>query len=76
MIESKYNLPSFGSLDHTLFFPQNLPSVIVGHLMDVGQGDLVLDMCAAPGTIIYLFFSNFQNSCIETMLNNTKQLVP
>ena len=54
MTECKYNLPSFGSLDQTLFFPQNLPSVIVGHLMDVGQGDFVLDMCAAPGKKIFI----------------------
>lgn len=54
MTECKYNLPSFGSLDHTLFFPQNLPSVIVGHIMNVEQGDLVLDMCAAPGENYWL----------------------
>ena len=49
MTECKYNLPSFNSLNHAVFFPQNLPSVIVGHLMDIKADDAVLDMCAAPG---------------------------
>jgi len=49
MNECKYNLPSFNNLNLNLFFPQNLPSVLVGHLLDVQENDLVLDMCAAPG---------------------------
>ncbi|XP_066934831.1 tRNA (cytosine(72)-C(5))-methyltransferase NSUN6-like [Clytia hemisphaerica] len=49
MGESKFNLPSFHNLQPDLFFPQNLPSIIVGHLLDIEENDLVLDMCAAPG---------------------------
>ena len=32
-----------------MVFPQNLPSVVVSHVLDPQPGDLVLDMCAAPG---------------------------
>lgn len=31
------------------FFPQNLPSVVVGHVLNPSQDSIVLDMCAAPG---------------------------
>lgn len=34
------------SLDFTL---QNLPSVVVGHVLGPRPGERVLDMCAAPG---------------------------
>nr|XP_026695690.1 putative methyltransferase NSUN6 isoform X2 [Ciona intestinalis] len=30
-------------------FAQNLPSIIVGHVLNPQEGDIVLDMCAAPG---------------------------
>lgn len=37
-----------GVLPHLLFL-QNLPSVVVGHVLDPQPGEIVLDMCAAPG---------------------------
>uniref|UniRef100_UPI00358FD1EA tRNA (cytosine(72)-C(5))-methyltransferase NSUN6 isoform X2 n=1 Tax=Myxine glutinosa TaxID=7769 RepID=UPI00358FD1EA len=30
-------------------FPQNLPSVVVGHVLNPQPGERILDMCAAPG---------------------------
>ncbi len=36
-----------GSCD--LYYPQNLPSSLVSHVLDPTPGDLILDMCAAPG---------------------------
>ena len=32
-----------------LIFPQNLPSVVVGHVLNPQPGECVLDMCASPG---------------------------
>ena len=51
MVEPIYTGPSLQSLsmigEH--LFPQNLPSVVCGHVVDAKPGNLVLDMCAAPG---------------------------
>ena len=30
-------------------YPQNLPSVLVGHFLDPQPGDVIYDMCGAPG---------------------------
>lgn len=30
-------------------FVQNLPSVVCGHVVDPRPGEIILDMCAAPG---------------------------
>ena len=44
-----YSCPSLsGVLPHLLFL-QNLPSVVVGHVLNPQPGEVVLDMCAAPG---------------------------
>lgn len=32
-----------------MLFLQNLPSVVVGHVLNPQPGEVVLDMCAAPG---------------------------
>ena len=38
-----------GVLPDTLFL-QNLPSVVVTHVLAPQCGDCILDMCASPGT--------------------------
>ena len=44
-----YSCPSLsGVLPHLLFL-QNLPSVVVGHVLGPCPGEIILDMCAAPG---------------------------
>ena len=44
-----YSCPSLsGVLPHLLFL-QNLPSVVVGHVLGPCPGESILDMCAAPG---------------------------
>ena len=56
-----YNCPSLsGVLPHLLFL-QNLPSVVVGHVLNPQPGEVVLDMCAAPG--------KFQGSMVALALN-------
>ena len=49
--------PSFSSLDTSIFFPQNLPSVVVGHILNPQSDDLLLDMCASPGYIYLIDLS-------------------
>ena len=44
-----YSCPSLsGVLPHLLYL-QNLPSVVVGHVLGPCPGEIILDMCAAPG---------------------------
>ncbi|XP_065071143.1 tRNA (cytosine(72)-C(5))-methyltransferase NSUN6-like [Rhopilema esculentum] len=49
MNNQRYAHPSFAPLDPLIFFPQNLPSTLVAHNLEPSQGDIILDMCAAPG---------------------------
>ncbi|CAL1597141.1 unnamed protein product [Knipowitschia caucasica] len=49
MTEPLYQSPSFDGVLPSLAFLQNLPSVVVGHVLGPRPGERVLDMCAAPG---------------------------
>ncbi|KAJ8419185.1 hypothetical protein AAFF_G00006840 [Aldrovandia affinis] len=49
MEEPVYLSPSFDNLLPSLVFLQNLPSVVVGHVLGPRPGERILDMCAAPG---------------------------
>ena len=57
MTASLYSLPTFHGLDPTFFFPQNLPSVVVSHVLDPQSGERILDMCAAPGKDLFSLFN-------------------
>ncbi|XP_033964553.1 tRNA (cytosine(72)-C(5))-methyltransferase NSUN6 isoform X1 [Pseudochaenichthys georgianus] len=49
MVEPLYQSPSFDGVLPHLAFLQNLPSVVVGHVLGPLPGERILDMCAAPG---------------------------
>lgn len=49
MTYSKYVAPAFNDEMKLVAFPQNLPSIIVSHVLNPQPGEVVLDMCAAPG---------------------------
>ena len=54
MFETPYGKqPSFSRLDPKYFYPQNFPSVVVGHVLDPEPDDHILDMCAAPGMNLF-----------------------
>ncbi|XP_067049452.1 tRNA (cytosine(72)-C(5))-methyltransferase NSUN6-like isoform X2 [Acropora muricata] len=44
-----YKCPSLRDILPNMLFLQNLPSVVVGHVLNPQPGDIVLDMCASPG---------------------------
>ena len=44
-----YYIPSFDKLNESLFYLQNLPSIICAKVLDPKENELILDMCAAPG---------------------------
>ena len=47
-----FSCPSLsGVLPHLLFL-QNLPSVVVGHVLDPQPSEIILDMCASPGDML------------------------
>ena len=54
MTSPLFRCPSLGGVLPQLLFLQNLPSVVVGHVLDPQPGDVILDMCAAPGKQIIL----------------------
>lgn len=47
--ETFINNPSLNNILQGKVFVQNLPSIVCGHVLDPQPGDMVLDMCAAPG---------------------------
>ena len=49
MTNAKYVAPTFTDEIRQTTFPQNLPSIVVSHVLNPQPGDMVLDMCAAPG---------------------------
>ncbi|XP_069816628.1 tRNA (cytosine(72)-C(5))-methyltransferase NSUN6 isoform X2 [Dendropsophus ebraccatus] len=49
MTEPVYLSPSFDNVLPEYIFLQNLPSAVVGHVLNPQPGERVLDMCAAPG---------------------------
>uniref|UniRef100_UPI00398F701A tRNA (cytosine(72)-C(5))-methyltransferase NSUN6 n=1 Tax=Pristiophorus japonicus TaxID=55135 RepID=UPI00398F701A len=49
MTEPVYISPSFDNLLSSFMFLQNLPSVVVSHVLDPKPGERILDICAAPG---------------------------
>ncbi|NXH22652.1 NOP2 methyltransferase, partial [Bucco capensis] len=49
MTEPVYLSPSFDNVLPRHLFLQNLPSVLVSHVVNPQPGERILDMCAAPG---------------------------
>lgn len=47
--DSFYKCPSIGSLFNDVIFLQNFPSIVCSHVLNPKPGELILDMCAAPG---------------------------
>ncbi|XP_078453941.1 tRNA (cytosine(72)-C(5))-methyltransferase NSUN6 isoform X2 [Lampetra planeri] len=66
MTEPLYFSPSFENLPPSIFFPQNLPCVLAGHVLDVRPGLRVLDMCAAPGG---------KTTHIATLMGDTGEII-
>ncbi|KAI6051590.1 tRNA (cytosine(72)-C(5))-methyltransferase NSUN6 isoform X1 [Marmota monax] len=49
MTEPIYLSPSFDNVLPSYLFLQNLPSVVVTHVLNPQPGEKILDLCAAPG---------------------------
>ncbi|XP_071102120.1 tRNA (cytosine(72)-C(5))-methyltransferase NSUN6-like [Haliotis cracherodii] len=49
MTQPVFQAPSLDRVLPALVFPQNLPSIVCGHVLDPQPGETILDMCAAPG---------------------------
>lgn len=75
MTSSLYSLPSFDELNPDLFFGQNLPSVLVGSNLGPVKGDLILDMCAAPGGKTTHVATLIENDGIVIAIDKSKSKV-
>ncbi|XP_069770767.1 tRNA (cytosine(72)-C(5))-methyltransferase NSUN6 isoform X2 [Narcine bancroftii] len=49
MTEPVYVTPSFDNISNSFLFLQNLPSVVVSHVLGPKAGERILDICAGPG---------------------------
>ncbi|XP_064614064.1 tRNA (cytosine(72)-C(5))-methyltransferase NSUN6-like [Liolophura sinensis] len=49
MTKPLYQAPCLADTLLDRVFAQNLPSIVCGHVLDPKPGELILDMCAAPG---------------------------
>lgn len=49
MTQPLYQAPCLADTLLDRVFAQNLPSIVCGHVVDPKPGELILDMCAAPG---------------------------
>jgi 16S rRNA C967 or C1407 C5-methylase (RsmB/RsmF family) len=49
LLAGNYYIPSLDRLDDSIFFLQNIPSMICAKVLDPRENELILDMCAAPG---------------------------
>ncbi|XP_072029543.1 uncharacterized protein [Amphiura filiformis] len=66
MTEPIFDCPSLNSVLTDRIFLQNLPSIVAGHVVSPQPGDMVLDMCAAPGG---------KTTHLATLMQNTGVLV-
>lgn len=66
MTEQIFNSPSLGNFNLDIFFLQNLPSVLCGHVLRPDKHAKVLDMCAAPGG---------KATHIASLMGNTGQVI-
>ncbi|XP_041366419.1 tRNA (cytosine(72)-C(5))-methyltransferase NSUN6-like [Gigantopelta aegis] len=49
MTQPLYEAPVLTDVLPNLVFAQNLPSIVCSHVLDPQPGEIILDMCAAPG---------------------------
>ena len=55
MDDALYVSPSFsGDQLQDVMFLQNLPSIVVAHVLNPKPHERVFDMCAAPGEYLYI----------------------
>ena len=65
-----FSCPSLsGVLPHLLFL-QNLPSVVVGHVLDPQPSEIILDMCAAPGDMLLQLLAILKKLYIVTTFSS------
>ncbi|KAL5007716.1 hypothetical protein ScPMuIL_016522 [Solemya velum] len=75
MTHPLYEAPCLSDILPELVFPQNLPSAVCVHVLDPQPGELVLDMCAAPGGKTQHIATLMRNEGRIVALDKVKQKV-
>ena len=65
-MHQSFYIPSFEGLDESIFYPQNLPSIICAKVLDPQENELILDICAAPGG---------KTTHIAALVNNNARII-
>jgi len=66
MSECVYRAPPLNGLLSSQMYIQNLPSMVVPHVLDPQEGERVLDMCASPGG---------KTTHVATLMKGTGQVI-
>ena len=62
MTEAVYAAPSLNAELTDAIFLQNLPSIVASYVLNPQPGEIVLDMCAAPG--IKHYYTNYSTQTV------------
>lgn len=70
-----FHCPSLSAILLEHIFPQNLPSIVCGHVLSPKPGDRILDMCAAPGGKTSHLATLMENKGLVIALDKTSKKV-
>ncbi|KAK3109203.1 hypothetical protein FSP39_025417 [Pinctada imbricata] len=75
MTEPLYEAPSLSDLSPHITYPQNFPSAVCVTVLDPQPGEVILDMCAAPGGKTTHIATNMKDKGRVVAIDKTEQKI-